>query len=177
MKVDNDADAEDILDEGSEDDEYIVYDKNDKEIKCLFGRRNPAAKLQGDYENCLLTACFAWDSNAFPGNEYWLGNLAASGDPAAAACSTIPFVQNPMINMEYLNGGNSHFYFVDQDTGKHEVHKMSDIQKDFDANEEEKWLTKSAKSIPYKREKFIENKQDPQEKGGKVEEKSNDDNQ
>ena len=40
---------------------------------------------------------YAWDGNAFPGNEYWLGMLTASGDPAAACCS----------NMPELQGGNS----------------------------------------------------------------------
>lgn len=123
-----------------------------------------------------MTACFAWDSNAFPGNEYWLGrgHLAASGDPAAAACCTIPFVQNPEINKEYLCGGNSRFYFMDPTTGKYEVHKLSDIEKDF-AENEEKWLVKSAMSIPYKRDKLVQNKDAQKQSKDDEEQKSSKD--
>jgi len=54
----------------------------------------------------LIVANYAWDSNAFPGNEYWSGQLTASGDPAAACCSTIWNHHNPMINKKYMNGKN-----------------------------------------------------------------------
>lgn len=64
-------------------------------IKVLFSKRNPAEKLDTDE---LLVLSYAWDGNAFPGNEYWVGSLAASGDPAAACMSTIPELHNSMVN-------------------------------------------------------------------------------
>merc|ERR1711896_113490 len=54
----------------------------------------------------LIVANFAWDGNAFPGNEYWAGSLTASGDPAAACCSTIWNHLNPKINKRYMRGEN-----------------------------------------------------------------------
>ena len=51
----------------------------------------------------LLVAQYAWDGNAFPGNEYWLGQLSGSGDPAAAACSTIPLIHNVDFNPGLLD--------------------------------------------------------------------------
>ncbi|KAG0730423.1 hypothetical protein GWK47_028287 [Chionoecetes opilio] len=49
-------------------------------------------------EGTLLVTNFAWDSNSFPGNEYWRGMLSASGDPAAACSSTIAELHNTLIN-------------------------------------------------------------------------------
>lgn len=49
-------------------------------------------------EGTLLVTSFAWDSNAFPGNEYWRGMLSASGDPAAACSSTVAELHNTLIN-------------------------------------------------------------------------------
>lgn len=61
------------------------------------------AELKDDNSRPLLVTNYAWDSNSFPGNEYWLGkdNLAASGDPAAVACSYLGVLQNPLINTHY----------------------------------------------------------------------------
>ncbi|KAI0903333.1 hypothetical protein F4823DRAFT_298861 [Ustulina deusta] len=72
-------------------------------IDVRFSRRNPAEKLRGADENQLLVLSYAWDGNAFPGNEYWVGSLTATGDPAAACMSTISELHNPMVNPGFLN--------------------------------------------------------------------------
>jgi hypothetical protein len=71
-------------------------------IKVHFSKRDPAEKLQGENAGKLLMAQYAWDGNSYPGNEYWIGALTASGDPAAACCSTIAELQNPYINSYLL---------------------------------------------------------------------------
>ena len=67
----------------------------EKGIRVLFSRRDPAEKLEGDE---LLVLSYAWDGNAFPGNEYWSGSLSGSGDPAAACMSTVAELHNPLVN-------------------------------------------------------------------------------
>lgn len=56
--------------------------------------------------NKKLYVCFAWDSGSYVGNEYWLEPptyFYESGDPAAAACSSIPISMNPKLNSQFLD--------------------------------------------------------------------------
>jgi hypothetical protein len=72
-----------------------LRDANAHNVRISFAKMNQSEPVA---RGKLLVAVFAWDSNAFPGNEFWSGQLTASGDPAAACSSTLAEIQNPLIN-------------------------------------------------------------------------------
>ncbi|GAP86242.1 hypothetical protein SAMD00023353_1801750 [Rosellinia necatrix] len=82
---------------------WMSFGASRRVVDVRFSKRNPAEKLRGDDEGKLLVLSYAWDGNAFPGNEYWSGSLDASGDPAAACMSTIGELHNPLINPAFLD--------------------------------------------------------------------------
>lgn len=86
----------------------IYHDRQGNPITIVFSKRDPAAQLHDPSK--LLVASFAWDANSYPGNEYWLGSLDASGDPAAAACSAIGELFNPDINPAALEGSRTRWH-------------------------------------------------------------------
>ncbi|XP_068217526.1 uncharacterized protein [Palaemon carinicauda] len=55
----------------------------------------------------LLVVNYAWDGNSLPGNEYWIGKLASTGDGAAACSSGVAELHNVHINSNVC-GTNLH---------------------------------------------------------------------
>lgn len=86
--------------------ESVKQSKNSK-IAISFTTNDPAQIIKGA-EDKIRIANYAWDSNAFVGNEYYLNMLYASGDPSAASCSTISEIQNPYVNPNLFPLTNSH---------------------------------------------------------------------
>ncbi|KAJ8872661.1 hypothetical protein PR048_026272 [Dryococelus australis] len=77
-------------------------------IRVAFSKRPPHTKLSDVDSGKLLIVSYAWDGNAFPGNEFWLGKLSSTGDSAAACSSQITELHNPVINSSRVCGSNLH---------------------------------------------------------------------
>lgn len=76
-----------------------------EQIKNVINIYNPGfQKSQIDTE-LLCCLVFAWDSNSYPGNEYWRQLYAASMDPVICSCSQISEILNEHINPYYKDVG------------------------------------------------------------------------
>ena len=67
-------------------------------VHVRFSYRDVAARLEGEDAGKLLVASFGWNANAYVGNEYWGGMLAASEGARAACCSGVPELGVPDVN-------------------------------------------------------------------------------
>ena len=88
----------------------FVSQKSGNRIQVVFSKNDPIALLPDP--KLLLVAQYAWDGNSFAGNEYWIGSLNGSGDPAALCCSTLSELQNPLINIEAFTEDKVRWYWV-----------------------------------------------------------------
>lgn len=81
------------------------FEADEYRVKIHWSQNAPAQNTE-DKQDKLIVASYAWDSNAFPGNEYYVGALDQSDDPAAASGSTIAELHNCEINDEYITAEN-----------------------------------------------------------------------
>ncbi|KAL0811038.1 hypothetical protein ABMA28_010318 [Loxostege sticticalis] len=88
-------------------------------INVQMENREPSAKLKGEHEGKLLVMTYPWDGNAHPGNEFWIGSLSGSGDPAAACSTQISELHNAHINSA-VSGYNTRV------VGKHGIKHLSE---------------------------------------------------
>jgi hypothetical protein len=75
-----------------------------KGIKLHMVDGNPHERLKEDDEGKLLVVSYAWDANALPGNEFWMGSLSTSSDPAAACSTQVAELHNWHINGKVCGG-------------------------------------------------------------------------
>ncbi|XP_011703692.1 PREDICTED: uncharacterized protein LOC105459404 isoform X1 [Wasmannia auropunctata] len=69
------------------------------DIKIHFALREPHSRLiRAKDASKLLVVTYAWDGNALPGNEFWVGCLETSSAPAAACSTQIAELHNSKIN-------------------------------------------------------------------------------
>ncbi|XP_022921142.2 uncharacterized protein [Onthophagus taurus] len=76
-------------------------------INIYLTKNQPHVRLQEMHVGKLKVVSYAWDANAFPGNEYWFGSLQSSSDPAAACSTQVTELHNPYVN-KMLCGANLH---------------------------------------------------------------------
>ncbi|XP_026730312.1 uncharacterized protein LOC113495662 isoform X1 [Trichoplusia ni] len=113
-----------------EDTEHKVFFESKRHprggITVQLKKREPSAKLEGDDAGKLLVMTYPWDGNAHPGNEFWLGSLSGSGDPAAACSTQVSELHNAHINT-YLRAhatrvaGATGLHTLDQHCGERSV--------------------------------------------------------
>lgn len=66
----------------------------------------------------LLVTMYAWDGNAYPGNEWWAESgsgryLGMTDDSAAASCSLISSLQHPVVNAERICAASAQMLTTD----------------------------------------------------------------
>jgi hypothetical protein len=78
-----------------------IKDRSGNDIVIQQGRfeyNETDSILNEEWRSKPTASSYAWDGNSFPGNEYYVGDLSSSMDPAAACSSLIADIQNTIVN-------------------------------------------------------------------------------
>jgi len=74
----------------------ITLNNNNNKYKFQAGKINPIEQNPGD--NLVNFVSYAWDSNSYPGNEFYDGKLTASMDPATMCSCDALYYHNILVN-------------------------------------------------------------------------------
>ena len=142
--------------------EEITF-KNGKTIRVHISLRNPADLFPEEDKEKLLVAMYAWDHGSLPGNEYWVGALTISGDPAAASSGTVPQMHTPHMNPYFeMNIKRDFGQYNEQEKFKLEDQEKIDAQKKLENQkkiEQEKLALENQQKLDEQKKLDLENQE------------------
>lgn len=80
----------------------LSFEGSDHKLTIFNKMRYVADPLPRGFEDCFVVASYAFDSNSYPGNNYWVDSFS-SFDPQAMICSLLGQFQNPEVNVDFAN--------------------------------------------------------------------------